>query len=161
MTILLAAILLAGTLFQHSGISLASAHCTNAANKHYNFQRNFTRTYTMAAEKTLATHMRKGHNARYVFNFTCFRNNLCGVEECVLCYCEVWLAKTKFFWRLQKGKNEIRCIFLRYMVYRTSVKLCKTEKTWCTSGLQINLNWMWEFWNRYTFASDDVAYACK
>lgn len=56
------------TLFQCNGIPAISAHCTNSANIHASFHRNFSQTYTMNAEQTVTAFLRTGQNARYVFS---------------------------------------------------------------------------------------------
>lgn len=55
-------------LFECNGIPAISAHCTNAANIHASFRRNFSQMYTLSAEQTVTAFLRKGQNARYVFS---------------------------------------------------------------------------------------------
>lgn len=61
-----AMVILCGTLLQTNGISTISAHCTNGANMHVSFHRNFNQTYSLSAEQTVTAFLRKGQNARYV-----------------------------------------------------------------------------------------------
>lgn len=80
------------TSFQCIGIPAISAHCTNAANIHVSFRRNFSQTYTLSAEQTVTAFLRKGQNARYVLSLNSIQDEVMtsAVNNCHRIICCVY-----------------------------------------------------------------------